>query len=186
MAYTGRLRPKLIPLSGWVEILLVKVHEKVGKSAISVYKRTIKGLTVASYKTLTFCCRDADVRSTPRKKNRLFPSGWISNVVMLKLDFTWNGNIKQNWMQDWKYGKRLTYLANSCIFEKDKKTSWINDLFILRRRLHLQQLKEWGVLKGHHLSIEGIRNGYLFCQKWYIKGNPAGTRPWFESDQWGQ
>ena len=36
--------------------------------------------------------------------------------------------------------------ANSCTFEKDKKTSWINDLFILRRRLHLQQLKEWRVL----------------------------------------
>ena len=53
MAYTtGRLRPTLVPLSGWVEILLVKVHERVEKSVISVYKRTIKGLTVASYKTL--------------------------------------------------------------------------------------------------------------------------------------
>lgn len=53
MAYTtGRLRPKLVPLSGWVEILLVKVHERVGKSVISVYERTIKGLTVVSYKTL--------------------------------------------------------------------------------------------------------------------------------------
>lgn len=86
IAYTtGRLRPKLVPLSGWVEILLVKVHERVGKSVIWVYKKTIKGLTVASYKTLAVI---ADVRSTPRKKTRLFPSGWISNVVMLKLDFT--------------------------------------------------------------------------------------------------
>ena len=24
--------------------------------------------------------------------------------------------------------------------------------------------------KGYHLSIEGIRKGYLFREKWYIKG----------------
>ena len=23
---------------------------------------------------------------------------------------------------------------------------------------------------GYNLSIEGIQKGYLFCQKWYIKG----------------
>ena len=27
-----------------------------------------------------------------------------------------------------------------------------------------------GILKGYHLSMEGIRKGCLFCQKWYIKG----------------
>ena len=27
-----------------------------------------------------------------------------------------------------------------------------------------------GMRKGCHLSIEGIRKGYLFSQKWYIKG----------------
>ena len=27
-----------------------------------------------------------------------------------------------------------------------------------------------GYVKGeYHLSIEGIRKGYLFCEKWYIK-----------------
>ena len=26
-----------------------------------------------------------------------------------------------------------------------------------------------GMWKGFHLSIEGIRKGYLVCQKWYIK-----------------
>ena len=30
--------------------------------------------------------------------------------------------------------------------------------------------------KGHHLSIEGIRMGYLFRQKWYLKGWGAGPR----------
>ena len=25
-------------------------------------------------------------------------------------------------------------------------------------------------VKGYHLSIEGVQKGYLFCQKWYIKG----------------
>ena len=27
-----------------------------------------------------------------------------------------------------------------------------------------------GMLKGYHLSIEGIPKGYLFREKWYIKG----------------
>ena len=27
-----------------------------------------------------------------------------------------------------------------------------------------------GMGKAYQLSIEGIRKGYLFCQKWYIKG----------------
>ena len=63
-------------------------------------------------------------------------------------------------MQGWQYGKGLIYLGpifrlTSCIFEKDKKTSWIIDLFILRRRCI------------DHLSLEGTRKGYLFCQKWY-------------------
>ena len=30
--------------------------------------------------------------------------------------------------------------------------------------------------KGYHLSIEGIRKGYLFREKWYIKG--SGVGPW--------
>ena len=29
--------------------------------------------------------------------------------------------------------------------------------------------------RGYHLSIEGIRKGFLFCQKRYIKGN--GSEP---------
>ena len=27
-----------------------------------------------------------------------------------------------------------------------------------------------GIWKGYHLSIEGIRKGYVFCQKRYVKG----------------
>ena len=32
-----------------------------------------------------------------------------------------------------------------------------------------------GIRKGYHLSMEGIRKskGYLFCQKWYVKGDPV-------------
>ena len=26
------------------------------------------------------------------------------------------------------------------------------------------------LFKAHHISMEGIRNGYLFCQKLFIKG----------------
>ena len=28
----------------------------------------------------------------------------------------------------------------------------------------------------YNLSIEGIQKGYLFCQKWYIKGKGVGPR----------
>ena len=28
--------------------------------------------------------------------------------------------------------------------------------------------------KGHLFSVEGIQKGYLFCQKWYIKGYKKG------------
>ena len=43
------------------------------------------------------------------------------------------------------------------------------------KAIHLQQLKgikssKLGLWKGYHLSIEGIRKGFLFYQKWYIKG----------------
>ena len=32
------------------------------------------------------------------------------------------------------------------------------------------QSSKQGMLKGYHLSVEGIRKGYLFREKWYIKG----------------
>ena len=32
------------------------------------------------------------------------------------------------------------------------------------------QSSKQGMWKGYYLSIEGIRKGYLFCKKWYIKG----------------
>ena len=36
-----------------------------------------------------------------------------------------------------------------------------------------------GMWKGYYLSIEGIRKGYLFCKKWYIKvkGLDLGAEP---------
>ena len=40
MAYTGRLRPKGVPFSGFRYILLVEVYERVGKSVIWVCERT--------------------------------------------------------------------------------------------------------------------------------------------------
>jgi len=44
--------------------------------------------------------------------------------------------------------------------------------------MHLQQLKgmqssKQGMWKGYHLSIEGIRKGYLFREKWYLKKGKA-------------
>ena len=58
-----------------------------------------------------------------------------------------------------------------------EKTLWFCDLLNIHilKTVHLQRLKvmqnsNLGTWKGYHLSIEGIRKGYLFCQKWYIKG----------------
>ena len=48
-------------------------------------------------------------------------------------------------------------------------------LFHILKTVRLQQLRgvqsfKQGVWKGYHLSIWGIRKGYLFYQKWLIKG----------------
>ena len=65
--------------------------------------------------------------------------------------------------------------------EKVEKTFWFCDLFISKRQW-IYCWYEWvyqgmkspklGMtpLKGYHLLKEGIRKGYLFYQKWYIKG----------------
>ena len=47
--------------------------------------------------------------------------------------------------------------------------------------VHLQQLKgmqssKQVMCKGYYLSIEGVRKGYLFREKWYIKGKGVGPR----------
>ena len=39
-----------------------------------------------------------------------------------------------------------------------------------QQQLKGMQSSKQGMCKGYHLSIEGIRKGYLFCKKWYIKG----------------
>ena len=77
-----------------------------------------------------------------------------------------------------------------------EKTLYFCD-WVLFKRLHLQQLKglqssKRSMWKGYHLSIEGIRKGYLFRQKWYVKGKgldlgaeypppPPGEKPWVPS-----
>ena len=38
------------------------------------------------------------------------------------------------------------------------------------------QSSKQGMWKGDHLSIESIRKGYLFREKWYIKGWRVGPR----------
>ena len=69
--------------------------------------------------------------------------------------------------------------------EKKNKATSVYRLFlrlisIKKKTVHLQQSKgikssKQGLWKGHHLSlIEGIRNGYLFREKWYIKGWGVG------------
>ena len=51
------------------------------------------------------------------------------------------------------------------LFEFD---SYLNDsaFTAIKRDAKFKQ----GTRKGYHLSIEGIRKGYLFREKWYTKG----------------
>ena len=59
---------------------------------------------------------------------------------------------------------------------KVEKKLYFYDWFLLKTWIvHLQHLKgmqssQQGMWKGYHLLIEGIRKGYLFREKWYIKG----------------
>ena len=63
-------------------------------------------------------------------------------------------------------------------WKKSRKRSGLGFIHILKT-VHLRQLKgmqssKIGMWKGHHLSLEGIRKGYLLCQKWYRKSKGAG------------
>ena len=65
-------------------------------------------------------------------------------------------------------------------YRKVEKTFRVCDLLKFKR-LNLQRLKEMqrsklGMWKGYHLSIKGIRKGYRFCAKWYIKGSGVGSQ----------
>ena len=65
-------------------------------------------------------------------------------------------------------------------FEKVEKTFWLCDLFIFFFRQSILKVKGYkvlnflGVWKGYHLSMEGIRQGYLFCQ---ICLDPVSPQP---------
>ena len=66
--------------------------------------------------------------------------------------------------------------ANRCVLWVRKSRQNILVLWFIHisKKVHLQHLKGMqiskpGVQKGNHLSIEGVRKGRLFCQKWCIK-----------------
>ena len=46
----------------------------------------------------------------------------------------------------------------------------------VKEQLKWMQSCKLSMWKGYHLSLEGIRKGYFFCQKWYIKGWDVGPR----------
>ena len=51
----------------------------------------------------------------------------------------------------------------------------INDGAFIQQLKGMQSSKQ-GMWKEYHLSIEGIQKGYLFRDKWYIKGSGVGPR----------
>ena len=63
-------------------------------------------------------------------------------------------------------------------FEKVEKTFCFCDLFTFFLRQSIWKVKGCkvlnflGVWKGYHLSMEGIRKGYLFCQIWLDQVSP--------------
>ena len=42
--------------------------------------------------------------------------------------------------------------------------------FVIYSHFKNMALKELGMWKGYHFSVNGIRKEHLFCQRWYIKG----------------
>ena len=73
--------------------------------------------------------------------------------------------------------KRANLLASRCILWLCKSRRSILLLWFIHvlETVHLQPLKgmkssKLGMWKGYHLSIKGMRNGYLSCKKWYLKG----------------
>ena len=71
----------------------------------------------------------------------------------------------------WKGRKGLTGEFYGLIKSR-KRSIFVIDSYL--KTVHLQQLKgmqssKQGMWKGYHLSIEVIRKGYLFREKWYKK-----------------
>ena len=68
-------------------------------------------------------------------------------------------------------------------FEKVEKTFCFCDLFTFFLRQSIWKVKGCkvlnflGVWKGYHLSMEGIRKGYLFCQIWLDQVSPHPPPP---------
>ena len=55
------------------------------------------------------------------------------------------------------------------------KEIWYSVYKGLKGQLKGMPLSKQGIWKGDHLSVEGLGKGYLFCQKWYIKGQWVKT-----------
>ena len=50
------------------------------------------------------------------------------------------------------------------------KEIWYSVYKGLKGQLKGMPLSKQGIWKGDHLLVESLGKGYLFCQKWYIKG----------------
>ena len=42
--------------------------------------------------------------------------------------------------------------------------------------MHWMQRSKRDMYKGYHLLTEGIRKGYFFREKWYIRAEPSRTK----------
>ena len=85
----------------------------------------------------------------------------------------WKGNPSFGSVKRSKRANRWIY---GCIKSRKRSILW---LITIWKTMHLQQLREMqsskqGLWEGYHLSIEGIRKGYLFLEKWKIKVGPRG------------
>ena len=66
-------------------------------------------------------------------------------------------------------------VGKSVIWVCERDTGLTDEFYSFIKTIHLQQFKgiqssKQGIRKEYHWSVEGILKGYLFREKWYIKG----------------
>ena len=112
----------------------------------------------------TIFCWILSTADTPERET-LFQASGISKVLVfvyrgvgksiiwiIKRVFIWNDSKRRAlWLCHFKFIKRFTNMTRQLLLLV------VNSYYV-------------GMKKRHHYSMEGIRKGFLFCQRWYIKG----------------
>ena len=102
--------------------------------------------------------------------------GW-ENLSLWSLKVPKRANRRILWRQENSIVKWIIHIYVILAWGLNHRFPWRRPLppDIKKETVRLQHLKgmqrsKLVMWKGYHLSLEGIRKGYLFYQKWHIKG----------------